>query len=75
LGINGRRSPWSCQGWNPSVGECQRLGRGVVGEGNTIIEHPPRGWDRGLISGKRGKETFEILIFKKFNYKKKEQLY
>jgi len=30
---NGRRSPWSYQGWTPSVRECQGGMWGVVGEG------------------------------------------
>jgi len=35
LGTNGRRSPWSCQGWTPSVG----VGGGQVdGQGKTLIE-------------------------------------
>jgi len=32
-------SPWSCQGWIPSIGECQEWGEGGVdGEGNTLFE-------------------------------------
>jgi len=54
LDINGRRSPWTCQGWTPSVEECQGSSK-VVGWGE---EHPYRrrggGLDRGLISGKTG---------------------
>jgi len=38
LGTNGIRSPWSSQGWTPTVGECWEGAERGNGEGNTLIE-------------------------------------
>jgi len=54
LGTNGRRSPWSCQSWAPSVGECQgrEVGRGGwFGRGNILIEEGGGGRIGGLWTG------------------------
>jgi len=46
LGTKERRSPWSCQGWTPSIGECQgrEAGMGVAGE----REHPYKRRERRM---------------------------
>jgi len=40
LGIRGRGSPWSCQGWNPSAGEYGGV------HGGCIEGIPVWGWGR-----------------------------
>jgi len=65
LGTNGRRSPWSCQGWIPSVGECWGGGHGGMDvEVNTLIEGEGEGGGRGgsgLMVRKPGRGiTFEM---------------
>jgi len=53
LGINGRRSPWSCP-----VEECGGGGlvRGVDGEGSTLIEEGKGNVIGGLCPGNRERE-------------------
>jgi len=57
LGTSGRGSPWSCQGWTSSVGDCWGGVREVDWLGNTLIE-----WEgEGLRVRKLGKGiTFEM---------------
>jgi len=60
LGTNGRRSPWSCQGWLVSVRECWGWVvvaiRGVDEEGNTLIEEGEGEGIRGLLTGNQERE-------------------
>jgi len=48
LGTSARGSPWSCQGWTPSAGEC-----GGGGKGSGWGKHPygVGGGDVGLWTG------------------------
>jgi len=50
LDTNGRRSPCSCQGWTPGVGECQG---GKTGRGEFIGRGTPS-WKKGEEAGIRG---------------------
>jgi len=67
LSNNGRRSPWSCQGWTtPRVGECVcrggRKGLGIEWV-NTLIEEGRGVCDGGFIDWKPGKGiTFETQV-------------
>jgi hypothetical protein len=68
LGINGRRSLWSCEGSMPQcrgIGECQGREVGVYGwvRGNTLIEAGEGGDEIGSFwgRGRLGKGvTFEM---------------
>jgi len=55
LSTNGRRSPWSFKGWNPSVKVCQGVRKGCGMEGVQPYRRRGEGWDRGLMSEKPGK--------------------
>jgi hypothetical protein len=64
LVINGRRGPWSFEGWMPQCRGMPGWGRGsgwVGGWRNTLIEAGGGGWARGFSEGKTGKGiTFEM---------------
>jgi hypothetical protein len=57
LNINGRRGPWSCEGWMP---QCQ----GMSGQGNgsgCVGEQELEEWGSRFSEGKQGKViTFEM---------------
>jgi len=55
LGTNGRKSPWSCQGWTPSIEECRGARKGVDRELSTLIEEGGNGIG-GLCPGNRERE-------------------
>jgi len=57
-GTSGKGSPWSCQGWTPSAGEC---GDGAVKGMDVVIPVLGRGRGWGLMNKKPGKGiTFEM---------------